>query len=178
MIDMKCYNCIINPDKFDDLDGDYSIDKPKYSIYKYEENGIFKCPRCGHILDKNNNIYTIIVQRKYDECGELETEILEVYSETKKIKENEKDGFEQDMYELAVFEDLSPGIYKFDVLWYYYECGGYEGTEWDVEIKVLSKEDIDIDKFKDKQKHLRLWRDYNRDRIYTKLIQDINEKGI
>ncbi len=165
----------MNPDKFDDLDGDYSEERPKYSIYEYQGKGIFKCPRCGHILDKNKDIFITIVQRKYDEFGGLETEILET---DRKLTGDGKDGFEQDMYELDVFEYLPVGVHKLEVLWYYYECGGYEGEEWDVKIEILLEEDIDTSIFKDKQKHLRSWREYNRDKVHKKLIKDINEGGI
>ena len=175
MFDTRCYNCVLNPDKFDDLDGCYTENNPKYAIYIYEGEGIFKCSRCGNILDLSTSIFTTIVQRKYNEYGELETEILET---DPKLKEEGKDSFEQDMYELDIFEDLPVGIYKLDIMWYYYECGGYDCTEWDVKIEILSEEELDTTKFQDKQKHLRAWREYNRNKVHTRLIEDINTNGI
>jgi hypothetical protein len=139
-MDTRCYSCIINPVEYDDLDGTYSINNPKYSNYVYQENGIFRCPRCGHILNKTTDIFTTTIQRKYNEYGELETEILET---DQKLTEDGKYVFEQDMYELDVFEDIPFGKYKLDVLWYYYKSGGYENPyEWDVKIEILSEEDI------------------------------------
>ena len=171
MIDTRCFNCaaeleIINENSPINIDG--------YSEYEYKGGGIFKCPECYFVLDLSNSTYITIVQRKYDEFGELETEILET---DRRLKGDKKDGFETDMYELDIFEDLPVGIYKLDVLWFYYECGGYDCAEWDVKIEILSDEEIDISEFKDKQKHLRMWRDYNRDRVHTKIVKEI-ETGI
>ena len=171
MIDTRCYNCIEKPDIFDIEVEPKNMQK--YAEIEYQENGIFKCPKCGDIQDYSNKTYITIVQRKYDEFGEFETEILE--TDPKLIGDN-KDGFEQDMYELDIFENLPVGIYKLDVLWYYYDCGGYEGAEWDVQIEILSEDNIEVDKFIDKQKHLRMWKDYNRDKIRTKMAEEIKSE--
>lgn len=137
-MDTRCYACAENTDKFFDIEVEPE-NMPKYSYVEYRGNGIFICPKCKNILDISKNTYTIIVQRKYDEFGELETEILQT---DPKLKDDGKDQFEQDMYELDIFEDLPVGKYKLDVLWYYYECGGFEGEEWDINIEILSEEEI------------------------------------
>ncbi len=73
------------------------------------------------ILDLSKNTYITIVQRKYDEFGELEIEILET---DQKLINDGKDAFEEDMCEFDIFKELPVGIYRLEVLWYYYECGG------------------------------------------------------
>lgn len=167
MIDTRCYSCA-EEIEITDIESPPLIDG--YITMEYRGGGIFKCPECSNILDLSKNTYTTIIQRKYDEFGELETEILET---DRKFTGDGKNGFEQDMYELDIFDYLPVGIHKLEVLWYYYECGGCDGEEWDVKIEILSEEEIDTNEYQNKQKHLREWKEYIRNKIYTKLIQEI-----
>jgi hypothetical protein len=141
MMDTRCYNCAENLDKF--FDTNNLSEMPKYSYMGYQGRGIFKCPRCGSINDLSKNTYTIKISRFYDEYGELDTEFLELDPKLSLGKAEGIDIFKSDMGEFDIFEDIPVGKYELEVLWYYYECGGYEGEEWDLNIEILSEEELE-----------------------------------
>lgn len=125
MLDTRCYACAT---KFN-----------TFVRYEHQVKGIFKCPRCGDILDLSKDTYTIKILRFYDIYGELETKILKL---DPKFKADGKDIFEQDMYEMDMFDNIPVGKYELEVLWYYYKCGDMYGEEWDIEMEILSEEEI------------------------------------
>ncbi len=139
MLDTRCYNCGAGIESISDSETtQYS---PKFSEYEYQGKGIFKCPKCGHILDLSSDTYTIKILRFCDEdTWELDTKILEF---DLKLTGEGKDIFEQDMYDMNAFDSITAGKYELEVLWYYYQCGGYEfPDEYDLKLEILSEEKI------------------------------------
>lgn len=134
MIDTRCYNCAPDPEYFDGEPHDDTLVE-----MEYKGEGRFVCPECGNVLDLSNDTYKITIQRVYDENGELYSRELEV--DPRLLDRLKKSDFIADMIDFEVFEHLPIGKYKLEVLWYYYQCGGEE-PDWDVEIDILSEEEL------------------------------------
>jgi hypothetical protein len=133
MLDTRCYACAENIRTEQNMNG-------KLAEKVYQGNGIFKCPWCGDILNLSKDTYKIKIERLYEE-DTLYTEFLEL--DPKLNNEDSQYAFKLDMDELDIFENISIGKYELEILWYYFECGGFEGEEWDVKIEILSEEELE-----------------------------------
>ncbi len=131
MIDTRCWSCAV-------------IDNKEGTLLKavdteYKGKGIFKCPECKEILDLSDSTFMVDISRvQVHEDGWLITEFIK---HDERIEPKNRDGFEEDIYDL--FNDLPAGKYRCEVYmqWSKY---GYEG-EWDLETCLFSEEELEVE---------------------------------
>jgi len=120
---------------------------------EYLGKGVFKCPKCGDTNDVSKETYSILVSAiEFENArGEKKIEIQFVELDPKMKAKPEKKGqlsdvesFIQDSGDYHFRDDITePGLYRCEVLWYWYQCGGEE-PEWDMDFEVLSKKKVVI----------------------------------
>lgn len=144
-VDRRCYKCFIMPRGYPSEDDDFAQ-------YVYEGKGIFKCSRCGHIMNLSNSTYD--VRLNVTKSGEpddewLEIDIVEPYDP--KILVIPQDGkitvkqqMDEDLNEYQEeFWDGSYGLFDVE-LYFHWSSSGYYVVEWDLDIEIFKKTVVEV----------------------------------
>jgi len=118
----------------------------------HEGNGIFKCPACKTIHDKSKAYFKIRVKiwYPYPDCDNVRATIIEPYN--KRLLENSsgdekitiswKYTLQEEITECEHFEKHKLGVFDMEVIFFGYECGGYDCREYETLFDVIKEVEV------------------------------------
>lgn len=133
----RCYEC--SGDELFDIE---SYKAPDIIERIYDGKGMFRCPRCNHILDLSQNTYNTIIS--IDVNGDVSVIRADEKLDNEGLDKEGRDIFVTDLTDAFTFKSEDAGVYRCEVYWKYYQCDGYESDECDVTIEIFKKEKVEI----------------------------------